>query len=105
MLDLALALLKFHQSGQLIPTENPFEWLNAFDAEDLNDLLEEVSTGFHRARQGEVSWNEFDSILHEWQKSAWAARSTELAEAFAAPASECPLIEPSEIADVETNGG
>lgn len=94
MIALMTAVYKFKQVGMEVPTESPFEWLNAFDAEEALDLLAEANQTFHRALAREASWDDFDAVLHEWHESAIAVRSESLAEAFLAESKEVPLTPP-----------
>lgn len=95
MVELVLAACDYKQQGKDVPPEHQFEWINAFDATDLIAMLAEVSLTFRRAASGEIEWDEFDAVLHEWQESAWASRSTELAGAFAAEKDEVSLSVPT----------
>jgi len=94
MVDLVFAACRYKQNGTDVPPEHSFEWINAFDADDLRTMLDELSTTFRRSATGEIGWDEFDAVLHEWQESAWANRSVEIADAFAAEAQEVPLSSP-----------
>ncbi len=95
MVELVLAACEYKQRRKVVPSDHQFEWINAFDDTDLTSMLEEVSATFRRATAGELEWDEFDAVLHEWQESAWAARSTEIAAAFSADKDEVPLSAPT----------
>ena len=94
MVELVLAACYYKQNGTDVPPEHSFEWINAFDTDDLRTMIDEVSATFRRAASGESGWDEFDAVLHEWQQSAWANRSAEVANAFAAGGDEVPLSPP-----------
>jgi len=85
MVDLVTAISAYRQAGEEIPVGHAFEWLNAFDGDELRDLQAEVYGAFRRAGDAEISWDDFEAVLHEWQDSAIALRSEALAAAFAAP--------------------
>lgn len=94
MVDLITAISTYRFSNALIPIGHPFEWLNAFDPDELRALLAEVHASFHRAASAEIPWDDFAVVLHEWHESAIAIRSQALAAAFSAPAAEVPLAQP-----------
>jgi hypothetical protein len=94
MVDLVTAVSTYRQAGAPVPVGHPFEWLNAFDREELRELLTEMNGVFRRATDAEISWRDFDAALHEWHESAIALRSEALAAAFAAPTGEVPLTQP-----------
>ena len=71
MVELVLAVSKYRSAGQRVPAEHPMEWLNAFDDQDeLRELLDEATIAFHRVQAGDIDWQEFDAVLHEWQETA-----------------------------------
>lgn len=84
---------KLHGGSSPRPTD-AFEWISVFDEHDLLEMTEEVLGAFYRARSGERSWDEFDALLHEWEESAWAARSPDLREAMRSASAEVPLTRP-----------
>jgi hypothetical protein len=93
MVDLLTAISNYRRAGNDIQPGHSFEWLNAFDVDDLDTLQAEAYAAFREARAS-GSWDDFDAVLHEWQESAVAVRSEALAAAFAAPAEEVPLTPP-----------
>ena len=95
MVDLVAAISTYRQAGAPVPVGHPFEWLNAFDMDELKELLAEMYGTFRRAASAEISWDDFEAVLHEWHESAMALRSEALAAAFAAPGDEVPLAEPA----------
>ena len=99
MVNLVTAISTYKQSGAPVPVEHPFEWLNAFDLDELRDLLKEVYAAFRHAADAEISWDDFEGIIHEWHESAIAVRSEVIAAAFAAPADEVPLTQPIVMAE------
>jgi hypothetical protein len=103
MVDLVTAVSIYRQADAQVPVEHPFEWLNAFDRDELRDLLTEVSGVFRRASDAEVSWGDFEASIHEWQESAIALRSEVLAAAFAAPTEEVPLTQPVSTVECEAD--
>ncbi len=96
MVDLATAISTYRQAAIPVPPGHSFEWINAFDMEELRDLQNEVYGAFRSAMDAGTSWNDFEAVLHEWHESAIALRSDTLAAAFAAPAGEVPLTPPVE---------
>lgn len=92
-LDLFHALERV-RSGAVLDAADEFEWITAFPPEDLKNMADEVYAAYARARTGEVSLDEVDAVIHEWQESAWAVRSPRVRAAFEAAADEIPLTEP-----------
>jgi len=95
MVDLVTALSTYSLANEQIPIGHAFEWLNAFDTDELKALLSEVHLSFRRAADAEISWDDFEAVVHEWHESAIAARSAVLASAFSAPNEEVPLTQPT----------
>jgi hypothetical protein len=93
ILDLFHAIERI-RSGAVLDPADEFEWLTAFALDDLKDTAGEVYAAYTRAQRGEIPLEEVDAVIHEWQESAWAARSSDVGEAFAAAADEVPLTEP-----------
>ena len=77
-----------------LPRTHVFKWISAFDEDDVHEMIDEVLTAFHRAQSGERTWDEFDAVIHEWEESAWAARSPDLREALKSAGAEVPLTRP-----------
>jgi hypothetical protein len=94
--DLLTTILRV-ASGERIESAHPYEWVSAFSLEDLKALGAELSAATLRARSGEITWEEFDAAVHEWQESAWAARSSTLRAAFESEADEAPLTVPQPV--------
>lgn len=82
------------RSGSALDPADEFEWLTAFASADLKDMADEVYVAYTRAQRGEIPPEEADAVIHEWQESAWAARSPNLRMAYEAAADEVPLTEP-----------
>jgi hypothetical protein len=99
MVGLTTAISQYRQAGKDIPAGHAFEWLNAFDMDEVGDLLTEVYQAFQRASDETISWDDFEAVLHEWHESAVAVRSEALAAAFSAPTNEVPLTQPVNMAD------
>ena len=59
------------------------------------DLATEMNGVFRSAADGEIPWEDFEAVLHEWHESAIALRSEVLDSAFSAPPDEVPLTEPA----------
>jgi len=95
MVDLVTAISAYGLAGAQIPIGHTFEWLNAFDTDELRTLLAEVNVSFRRAADGEISWDGFETVLHEWHESAIAIRSNVLAAAFSEPGEEVQLTQPT----------
>jgi len=72
-----------------------FEWLSAFDKDDLQRLSTEV---LHESRQildGTEDWGQMDGLLHAWRESAMIAESGTLDDAlFRQAQDEEPLPSP-----------
>jgi prevent-host-death family protein len=95
MVDLVTAISTYRLGDAPVPIGHTFEWLNAFDIEELRTLLAEVHLSFRRAADAETSWDDFEALLHEWHESAIAIRSDRLAAAFSEPGQEVPLTQPA----------
>ena len=93
ILDLFHAVERI-RSGVALDPADEFEWLMAFALDDLKEMAGEVYAAYTRAQRGEIPPEEADSVIHEWQESAWAARSPNVGMAFEAAADEVPLTEP-----------
>lgn len=67
-----------------------FDWVGAFDEEDRREMVDELMNVYRKAiRDG--SWDDLEAAIHEWSESGWAARSSEVADAFKAPDERIPL--------------
>jgi hypothetical protein len=95
MVDLVTAISTYGLANAQIPIGHTFEWLNAFDIDELRTLQAEVHESFRRAADAEVSWDSFEAVLHEWHESAIAIRSDALKAAFSARSQETPLTQVS----------
>jgi len=81
--------------GKEIGSEHPYGWLRVFDADDLQDLIKEVSEAFRLTDVSNNAWDLIDAIIHEWHESAMAITSPDLAEAFNDYTDEILLTQPS----------
>jgi hypothetical protein len=88
MVDLVTAISTYRLANAQVPIEHTFEWLNAFDIDELRTLLTEAHLSFRRAADAETSWDDFGALLHEWHESA------ALAAAFSEPSEEVQLTQP-----------
>src|ERR1039457_5868224 len=66
MVDLVTAISTYSLANTRIPVGHAFEWLNAFDIDEVRTLLAEVHVSFRRAADAEISWDNFEAVLHEW---------------------------------------
>ena len=82
--------------GQTVEASHPYSWLRAFDEEEIQELVAEVSMAYRSAGATVDGWDNLDAIIHEWNESAIAILSEELAEAWQAPTDEVPLTLPNE---------
>lgn len=80
--------------GQVLEPEHPYRWLSLFDADELNELLVEINATIQEIFSGEQAWEAIDTLVHEWQESAQAIATPELATAFEAAADEELLLPP-----------
>jgi hypothetical protein len=85
VLDLFHAIDRVRAAARLDPADE-FEWITAFEADDLKDMADEFYATYARVRRGEAPLDELDAVIHEWQESAWAVRSPRLRAAFSARA-------------------
>jgi hypothetical protein len=70
-----------------IGAEHPYDWLRAFDADELNEFINDLmsayrSVALQEPKNYEKAWNELESIIHEWYESALAIANPELEVAF-----------------------
>jgi hypothetical protein len=68
--------------GRSPEPETPYQWLTQFDSDELNELLTEINDTIHAIFAGEQTWESIDLLIHEWQESAQAIASPDLAAAF-----------------------
>ncbi len=67
---------------QKIGIEHPYSWLGVFDAEELNEFIDEVTRAYRLVDLYEKAWDELDAIIHEWHESALAISNPEFEAAF-----------------------
>jgi hypothetical protein len=67
---------------QKIGTEHVYSWLNVFDAEELNEFIDEVTQSYRLVYLYEKAWDELYAIIHEWHESALAISNPEFEAAF-----------------------
>ena len=72
---------------QKIGVEHPYGWLGVFDADELNEFINEVisayrSVALQETKNFDKAWNELEAIIHEWHESALAIANPELEVAF-----------------------
>jgi len=77
-----------------IDPHHDYEWLKAFDTEELNELVAEIINAFHLGCDTN-EWDLLDVVIHEWHESALAINSPELEKAFSAESDEVPLTPPT----------
>jgi hypothetical protein len=73
--------------NQKIGAEHPYGWLGAFDADELNEFINEVisayrSVALQETKNFDKAWNELEAIIHEWYESALAIANPDLESAF-----------------------
>lgn len=82
--------------NNILGDENAYNWLKAFDKEEVQELVTEVSEAYRKAAHTTNGWEDLDAIIHEWHESAIAILSDDLKEAWQAPTNEEPLTIPAE---------
>lgn len=85
---------------QKIGTEHPYSWLLVFDADELNEFIDEVTQAYRLVDLSEKAWDELDAIIHEWHESGLAISNPELAAAFNQNSAEEIALSPSQIENV-----
>ena len=80
-----------------------FEWLAAYDQDDLRSLVTELLHAARNAASGETDWDDVEALIHEWEESALVAESGVLDRALDAQADEAPLALPEEILQTQAN--
>lgn len=78
--------------GQGLESEHSYSWLSTFDVDELNELLVEVNGTIQEIFSGDQPWEAIDILIHEWQESAQAIASLDLASAIEAASAEEPLL-------------
>lgn len=81
-------------NGSELPHDHHLSWLRVFDSEELKDLFNDSVTAYENALFGKGTWDELDLVLHEWEESALAIGSEELAQAFTEDPDEVELTRP-----------
>jgi hypothetical protein len=71
-----------------IAADHPYAWLGVFDADELNEFIDEVMTAYRSIDQYEKTWYELEAIIHEWYESALAISNPELEAAFSQRSNE-----------------
>lgn len=82
------------RAGASLDASEEFEWTTAFGVADLKQLADEIYAMYASVRTGERPLDELEAVIHEWQESAWAVRSSGLKAAFEAADDEVPLTVP-----------
>jgi hypothetical protein len=67
---------------QKVGAEHPYSWLGVFDADELNEFIDELMSVYRSVDLYEKAWDELDAIIHEWHESALAISNSELQAAF-----------------------
>jgi len=81
---------------------NPsFEWLRAFEVEDIRRMVGEVLVASIKALRESGDWDEVTAVIHEWHESALIAHSEILDESLKAEREEVTLTDPLSILQVE----
>jgi hypothetical protein len=76
----------------------PFQWLRAYEKDDLQKLVAEVLQATRKAASSESDWDEVEAVIHEWRESAMVAQSGVLDAAMhLEPSEEVPLENPEEV--------
>ena len=78
------------RAGASLDASEEFEWTTAFGVADIKQLADEIYAMYASVRKGERPLDELEAVIHEWQESAWAVRSSGLKAAFeAADCTKC----------------
>jgi hypothetical protein len=77
-----------------IGSEHPYSWVTIFDLEELNELIIELLDTYRHATDTN-DWELLKATIHEWQESAIAINSQELAEVFNEEQAEIFLTPPN----------
>lgn len=80
--------------GEAISPENSYQWLKAFDNEELAELITEIINAFKLGSETGV-WDTLEVVIHEWHESATAIQSSELFAAFNDELDEVLLTQPT----------
>lgn len=63
-----------------LPAE--FSWLTLFDIDDVHEFVDELSSALQRVVQGLRPWDDVDTVVEEWRRSAIALSNEELQRRF-----------------------
>ena len=72
-----------------------YSWIRAFDREEMQELVAEVSEAYRCAASEPNGWENLRAVIHEWKESAIAILSPDLKEAWQSPSEEEPLASPA----------
>jgi hypothetical protein len=61
---------------------HPYGWLGVFDADELNEFIDEVTRAYRLVDLYEKAWDELDAIIHEWHETALAISNPDFQAAF-----------------------
>ena len=80
--------------GRDVSIQSQYSWLQDFDADELKEFITELLDAYHSGIDTE-NWQMLEATIYEWQESAIAINSNELADAFAADTEEISLTNPN----------
>ncbi|MEL7355482.1 MAG: hypothetical protein AAFN40_02850 [Cyanobacteria bacterium J06560_6] len=81
--------------GEIENTNNSYNWSRAFDREEIQALVAEVSEAYRSAASMTENWENLEAVIHEWRESAIAILSQDLTEALLDTEDEVPLTPPA----------
>ncbi len=96
LLSSAFSTLK---QGKL-DSSHAYSWLNAFDSDEIQELIGEVVSQHQLAQSSVHHREELEAIIHEWHESAIAILSTDLAAAWQDEVDEIRLTSPNDASSV-----
>ena len=82
--------------SETIDGNHSYSWLRAFDKEEIQELVTEVSGAYRNANLTPDGWENLEAVIHEWHESAIAILNGDLEEAWQGATDEVPLTPPAE---------
>jgi len=82
------AIVKFAVEKSMgVTNPNPslpskFSWLSLFDIEDLREFVDELSSTIQRVVQGLRPWDDVNTVVEEWRRSAIVLSDEDLTRRF-----------------------
>jgi len=90
----AVAVVSSKLHGQKVVLPSALRWIEAFDVDDLEAMVEEVRQAAFAVMEERVDVSHVEAIFHEWRESGLASLSVGVGKAFRARADREALTPP-----------